>query len=125
MDTATADSSGQVIYLSRNSKLGRMFQDRTVGVAALSEAPPPPIKEKVVAEPSALGGRIDSVACSNLQSMNNPSLVLTRPMAASLMRNQGDMRCRVRGAWLDNEYVRDLCAARDHQRCLFLSSQFK
>jgi hypothetical protein len=119
---ARPDLQEQFIYLSRNSKLGRMFQDRSAVVPTIvGQAPPPLVAETVANEPGSDGGRTLATACSNLQSMNNPSLVLTRPMAASLMRNQGEMRCRVRGAWLDNEYVRDLCAARDYQRCLFLS----
>jgi hypothetical protein len=118
MEQATASpATGQFIFLSRNSKLARLFQD-----AAVRTAP-------AVAEPSgvdvadaAQAGRTRTApcACPKLQAVGNPSLELSRPLAAALMREQAGMRCRARGVLLDNEYVRDICAAGAHQHCPFL-----
>jgi hypothetical protein len=52
--------------------------------------------------------------------VGNPNLELSRPLAAALMREQAGLRCRARGVLLDNEYVRDICAAGAHQHCPFL-----
>jgi len=109
-------NSGQFILLSRNSKLARLFQEVT--------APPPsapPTTKRQRQEPAAAPtARAAACACPKLQSPQNPNLELTRPLVAALMREQAAMRCRARGVMLDNEYVRDVCAAGSHQHCPFL-----
>jgi hypothetical protein len=122
VEQATSGSSGQFIYLSRNSKLARMFQDASARVATVAQAAPTHVAERVVAEPSLPRARAAASACPKLQAVGNPSLELSRPLAAALMREQAGMRCRVRGVLLDNEYVRDICAAGAHQQCPFLRS---
>jgi hypothetical protein len=113
---ATTMNSGQFILLSRNSKLARMFQEVT--------APPPtaPPARRQRQEPASAppATRTAACACPKLQSPQNPNLELTRPLVAALMREQAAMRCRARGVLLDNEYVRDVCAAGSHQHCPFL-----
>lgn len=110
-------SSGQFIYLSRNSKLARIFQD-----SATIRTPP---ARQMPVGPEQIGSRMPmarpaGTACPKLQSVSNPSLELTRPLAAALMREQAGMRCKVRGVMLDNEYVRDVCSGGSHQHCPFL-----
>lgn len=108
---------GQFIFLSRNSKLARMFQE---------VAPAPSVggqTRKAYDErsrPAARAARAAGTACPKLQAVAKPSLELTRPLAAALMREQAALRCRTRGVLLDNEYVRDICAAGAHERCPFL-----
>lgn len=120
MEQAASSPSGQFIYLSRNSKLARMFQDGSARVTAAAQAAPAPVAERVVAEPALPRARAAASACPKLQAVGNPSLELSRPLAAALMREQAGMRCRARGVLLDNEYVRDICAAGAHQHCPFL-----
>lgn len=126
MEQATP-TSGQFIYLSRNSKLARLFQDSSV------KTPPAPINnhtsdtgalsmaEMAVNQVPTNRARPAAGACPKLQAVGNPSLELSRPLAAALMREQAGMRCRARGVLLDNEYVRDICAAGAHQHCPFLA----
>jgi len=118
MEQATGStSSGEFIFLSRNSKLARLFQDaaRTSASATLPAASP-----EVLAEPAIPRVRAAASACPKLQAIGNPALELSRPLAAALMREQAGLRCRARGVLLDNEYVRDICAAGAHQHCPFL-----
>lgn len=111
--------SGQFIYLSRNSKLARMFQESSI--RAPGQPAGPSISQEQGARASAGQTRVGATACPKLQAVGNPSLELTRPLAAALMREQAGMRCRARGVLLDNEYVRDICAAGAHQHCPFLT----
>ncbi len=111
--TATAQG-GQLIYLSRNSKLARLFQESPASV------PAPPRRPRVDAGRASSLARSAATACPKLQAITKPGLELTRPLVAALMREQEGMRCRTRGVLLDNEYVRDVCAAGCHQHCPFL-----
>jgi hypothetical protein len=119
MEQATSSqASGQFIYLSRNSKLARLFQDAATKSAAPAPSPP----AEIAGDPlPAARVRTAPGACPKLQAVGNPSLELSRPLAAALMREQASMRCRSRGVMLDNEYVRDICAAGAHQHCPFLA----
>jgi hypothetical protein len=112
--TQNNGAPSQFIFLSRNSRLARMFQDpaplRTVPRKA---SPPVSVHPQPGAAPTA---------CPKLESVNNPTLELTRPLAMGLMREQAGLRCRMRGALLDNEYVRDVCTSGAHQQCPFLKS---
>ncbi len=113
---ATTMNSGQFILLSRNSKLARLFQE----VSAPAPSPPKERRQRPEPAPASTPGRASACACPKLQSPQNPNLELTRPLVAALMREQAAMRCRARGVLLDNEYVRDVCAAGSHQHCPFL-----
>jgi hypothetical protein len=109
-------SSDQFIFLSRNSKLARVFQDSTAMRSSSNRqgSPLPAVNR------APHGTHPAATACPKLQAVGSPSLELTRPLAAALMREQTSMRCRARGALLDHEYVRDICAAGAHQHCPFL-----
>jgi len=124
MEQTTAGPSGEFIFLSRNSKLARLFQDAQVRAAQAQISTPAPVEPPpaaVSARPSARP-RVAPSACPKLQAVGNPTLELSRPLAAALMREQAGLRCRARGVLLDNEYVRDICAAGAHQHCPFLKS---
>jgi hypothetical protein len=137
MEQPASGPSGEFIFLSRNSKLARLFQDAAARAAqtAPATAPvsaPPPMDQLPSSGPdrnptnhamplrTAPRPRVSPSACPKLQAVGNPTLELSRPLAAALMREQAGMRCRVRGVLLDNEYVRDICAAGAHQHCPFL-----
>ena len=122
MEQQTAGPNGEFIFLSRNSKLARLFQDAARAAQAAPvmmpgtvEPAPPPMAVRPTPRP-----RVSPSACPKLQAVGNPTLELSRPLAAALMREQAGMRCRARGVLLDNEYVRDICAAGAHQHCPFL-----
>jgi hypothetical protein len=117
-----AATPGQFIYLSRNSKLARLFQEAAVQVQTQpTPQPPPPAPSSTIAvQTRPAAHRPSASACPKLQAVANPSLELTRPLAAALMREQAGLRCAARGVLLDNEYVRDICAAGAHQHCPFL-----
>ncbi|GEM_PF-5897580 len=114
----TGSSSGQFIFLSRNSKLARLFQESSQTRAGT--AAPERRRPRVQPPPAAPAARAGATACPKLQAVGSPTLELTRPLAAALMREQAGMRCRARGVLLDNEYVRDICSAAAHQHCPFL-----
>jgi len=123
MEQVASGSSGEFIFLSRNSKLARLFQDAAVRAAAQAQVSvPPPVEPplSMVAPRPTPRARIAPSACPKLQAVGNPTLELSRPLAAALMREQAGLRCRARGVLLDNEYVRDICAAGAHQHCPFL-----
>ena len=124
MEQPTTGPSGEFIFLSRNSKLARLFQDAAARAAAHAPvtAPTPIEPPPAVVNPAraSVRPRASASACPKLQAVGNPSLELSRPLAAALMREQAGLRCRARGVLLDNEYVRDICAAGAHQHCPFL-----
>ncbi|HZT96673.1 MAG TPA: hypothetical protein VFB34_07520 [Chloroflexota bacterium] len=111
--TAAVKPAGQLIYLSRNSKLASLFQD------APARNPVPARRSRIEA-PRATVSRAGAIACPKLQATTKPGMELTRPLVAALMREQEGMRCRARGVLLDNEYVRDVCSAGCFQHCPFL-----
>jgi hypothetical protein len=118
MEQPTSSPQGQLIYLSRNSKLARLFQETTARTSVATPAPPADIE--MAPELPQARARASANACPKLQAVGNPTIELSRPLAAALMREQSGMRCRARGVLLDNEYVRDICAAGAHQHCPFL-----
>lgn len=122
MEQTDQGQSADFIFLSRNSKLARLFQEAGGRAGALPAVtlPPPLDARKAPMIRSASRSRAAAGACPNLQAVGNPLLELSRPLAAALMREQAGMRCRARGVLLDNEYVRDICAAGTHQHCPFL-----
>jgi hypothetical protein len=122
MEQTTAGTSGEFIFLSRNSKLARLFQETAIRAAAATQAPPMVEPPPLPAGPMRATGRarVSPSACPKLQAVGNPNLELSRPLAAALMREQAGLRCRARGVLLDNEYIRDICAAGAHQHCPFL-----
>jgi hypothetical protein len=105
MEQARPNSSGQFIYLSRKSKLARVFQDAPASVAAVAQTVPPQVTEIAPVEPAVPCTRVAKRACPKLQAVFHPALELSRPLAAALMREQAELRCRARGVLLDNEYV--------------------
>ena len=106
-------SGGKFIYLSRNSKLARMFQEAgnsggaRTGTFAVEQhfAPAAP--------------RTAATACPKLQAVGSPALEFTRLLAAALMREQAAMKCRIRV--LTGQRVRPRHLRRGaHQHCPFI-----
>lgn len=113
-------TDGEMIFLSRNSKLARWFQEIPAQPGIGNRNPRPQNRPQNRSVPVPVG-RPASAACPRLQAIQNPSMELSRPVVSALMRDGSSLRCRQRGVLLDNEYVRDVCASGCHQHCPFIS----